>query len=907
MRMQLIKILFLPICLSFFLQAADTRNYFQHNAWTIDEGLPMNTVNAVIQTPDGYLWVGTESGLCRFDGIWFETFNQENTPTFCGSVITSFLVDKTGSLWVATRGDGVIRYQNNAFEPLTEKNGLLSNETWTMIESLDGSIWIGSMNGINRIIKGRITVFPLPRKLAHLAVKSLLEDRKGRIWVGTTAGLALINRKGDELEWEHIGLDGMEICTLCEDRQGNIWVGTVENGLICYGGDEPLTFTTQNGLKDNYIRCLLEDRRGNLWIGSYSAGIGIIPAGTQKILPLQNQEDFSSKNIMSFCEDREGTIWIGTNGGGLNSLRETVITTYTEKSGLSHHNVYGVLQDKRGRVWVGTRENGVNYFEDKHFHTLTTGDGLPSNAVVAMAEGLDGALWFGTMGGGIARYLDGSIDVYNTRHGLSYNFIRSVYADPQGNIWAGTLNGGIHRFENGRFSNVAQVKFRINVLFKDSQQNLWAGTFGNGLHRLKGGDIEIFNTQRGLSNNIVCCIHEDSDHVLWVGTLKGLNRFKDGTFSHLYKKDGLPDDTVYWLIEDPNRDFWISSNRGIYYLRRNDVDNFFAQKVKTVRPVVFGKEAGMRSVECNGGNQPAGCRTRDGRLWFPTTHGLSVIDPLNMGINQTPPPVIIEKVVVNGRNYPVDRELVIPPGKNNIEIRYTALSFIAPEKIQFKYRMEEYDDHWIDAATARTVHYAALSPGHYRFRVIACNSDGVWNETGAMLAIALKPKYYETLLFKIAIFILLPVFILAVYFFIYRRLDQAQFQGKARTLNMNPDETEKCIHKLLYLFNEEKIFKDADITLKSLSSRLLVSPRLLSQIINDRLKVNFHDLINQYRIKEAQRILTDPRSGDKSILDIAYEVGFNSKSAFNRIFKKHANLTPSWYRRRCQESKSAKA
>jgi AraC-like DNA-binding protein len=278
-----------------------------------------------------------------------------------------------------------------------------------------------------------------------------------------------------------------------------------------------------------------------------------------------------------------------------------------------------------------------------------------------------------------------------------------------------------------------------------------------------------------------------------------------------------------------------------------------------------------------------------------------------MGINQTPPPVIIEKVVVNGRNYPVDRELVIPPGKNNIEIRYTALSFIAPEKIQFKYRMEEYDDHWIEASTARTVHYAALSPGHYRFRVIACNSDGVWNEAGAMLAISLRPKYYETLLFKIAIFILLPVFILAAYFFIYRRLDQAQFQGKARTLNMNPEETEKCIHKLLYLFNEEKIFKDADITLKSLSSRLLVSPRLLSQIINDRLKVNFHDLINQYRIKEAQRILTDPRSGDKSILDIAYEVGFNSKSAFNRIFKKHANLTPSWYRRRCQESKSAKA
>jgi ligand-binding sensor domain-containing protein/AraC-like DNA-binding protein len=892
-------IFFLQVCPVFSHPPTRSIDFLQHNMWTVENGLPMNTVMAITQTQDGYLWVGTEAGLARFDGVRFEIFNHENTPLFSSNLITSLLVDDEGTLWIASWGAGVIRYKNHAFDAITKKEGLLGNEVWTIMESVDDSIWIGSRTGLNRIAGGEISTISLPEELSTRVVNYLLEDRSGRIWVGTNGGgLAWVKKRGEDFESEYIGMGGSKIATIFEDRKGAVWIGTMGNGLVRYWGNNRITFTRKNGLSSNDIRCLFEDRFGNLWIGTYGGGINILAADDDHISVFPNQDEFNSDVILCFYQDREGTLWMGTGGSGLNSLRETKIITYTSKNGLSHNNVYGAFQDSEGRLWTGTKGYGVNYFQNNRFFTLTRWDGLSSDSVVCMAEDGAGSLWFGTLGNGVNRYRGGKFEAFDTRHGLSDNSTRAVYADPDGRIWVGTIDGGIHRFQNGKFTLAADVKFRVNTLLKDSRGDLWAGTFGTGLCRLKDGTVEVFDDRRGLSNNIVCCIHEDKEGTLWIGTAKGFNRFQDGKFSQLYKKDGLPDDTVYWILEDYKEDFWISSNRGIYRLCRQEVAAFFNGRISQVKPSVYGTESGMRSIECNGANQPAGWRSRDGKLWFPTTNGLSVVDPINMGINKIPPPVEIEKIIIDGETYPADQKVVTPPGKNNVEIHYTALSFIVPQKILFKYKMEGYDKQWLGPGNSRTAYYTDLPPGEYRFRVMASNSDGVWNDSGAWIELHLKPKFHQTLVFKILLFLLVGFLIFISYCYIRRNIFIQRVKHKSRNSCLTRDETEKYIRKLLYLIEEEKIYKNSDLSIKSLSSKLLLSPRTLSHIINDRLEMNFYELINEYRIKEAQRILTDPDTEALSILEIAHEVGYNSKSAFNRVFKNYTHMTPSEFKKK---------
>jgi len=887
----------------------------------------MNTVVGITQTSDGYIWLGTESGVVRFDGVKFKSFNHENTPVFSGGVVVALIKDREDSLWIGTRGDGLIRYRNGEFRSVTADPGIIHNDVWAIMESRDGSIWVGSTCGLCRIANETVSKIRLPENLSTYTVASLLEDRNGRIWVGTNGGgLVWVKKRGGGFESEYLGPDGLKIAVLFEDRKDAVWVGTMKSGLFRYWEDKRSRFSTKQGLSNINYRCLLEDRFGNLWIGTDESGIKILTAGENRISAFHNRDEFSSNSITSFFRDREGTLWIGTNGGGLNSLREKKITTYSTKNGLSYQIVYGVFQDSGGRIWTGTKGYGVNYFKNNRFFPLTTRDGLSSDSVVTFAETPAGCLWFGTLGGGITRYKDGRFDVFGLRSGLSSLSFRALYADPGGNLWAGTIQGGIHRFVDGGFPLIADVNVRVNCFLRDSKGYLWAATFGRGLCRLKPGNtpqkkieeenIEVFDTQRGLTQNTVLCIHEDRTGNIWAGTLKGLNRLCDGMFKGLLKKDGLPDDIVYCILEDHKNDFWISCNQGIYCLFREEVMAFFKGETQKVTPVLYGKEAGMLSLECNGGNQPAGWKTREGKLWFPTTNGISVIDPMNMGVNNIPPPVKIETVAFNGENVPVPGKgsenniITAPPVTDHIEIHYTALSFIVPGNIRFKTKMEGHDTGWVDAGDSRKIFYTNLSPGEYRFRVTACNSDGVWNDTGASVRINLEPEFYRTDAFRIA---LLLAAVLSVFFIIYtiksvrrRRHKESLVKSKQRSSTLSVEETAAYVRKLKYLIETENVYKDPNLTIKTLASKMVVSPRILSEIINDELGKNFNEFINEYRIKEARRILKNTDTRHRSIIDIAYDVGYNSKSAFNRTFKYFTRMTPSQFRKNAGEKDKGK-
>lgn len=897
--------LVLNIYSSFALDTDKPFNFFLHNQWSSEDGLPLNSVLTMAQTPEGYLWLGTEVGIARFDGVKFDLFTKENTPAFENAIVLTLLAERKGPLWIGTRGGGVIRFLDGDFKTFTVDNGLLSNEVWSLAESGDGSIWMGTRNGVNYFQNGRLFTLPLPKSLSSHYVKAILVDRKGRIWVGTVGGgLVLVEKRGERFEAEYKYLAGKIITTLFEDHLGNIWAGTKEHGLTRIRGNEQFVFNTENGLSGNQIKCICEDPEGNLWIGTKGGGISIYPDRKEKMFPFDDQGTLGSKWINSLAVDQEGTLWIGAQAGGLHSLRDTKISTYTRKNGLSANAVYGVFQDSGGDIWIGTKGFGVNRLRPGNgkIQVYTTREGLSSDAVISMAETPNDILWFGTLGGGINRLAlsSGHIDVFTRADGLADNFVRALYTDAGDTLWAGTGNGHIHRFENGTFTLYKNVKFRVNAILKDREGTLWAATFGGGLLRIKDGNIEAFNKKNGLSGNYVTCLYEDKDGAIWLGTLgSGIDRYKDGIFTHFSKKNGLPDSSIHVFLEDRKNHLWMSSNRGIFCLNRKDIDEFVAGKLNLVTPSVFGVDDGMKSSECNGGNQPPGWRGGDGKLWFPSTKGVSVLDPENIAVNTMPPPIVIEKMIVDGesRGLVNGKPVVVPVGKKNLEIQYTALSFIGPKKILFKFRLEGWEEKWRNVETRRFAVYNNLPPGPYTFRVTACNSDGIWNDTDASLELYLEYKFDQTVAFKIGFPITVFLIVLLLYFSIKKYIAYRRLHRKYKGTVLSPEKSSEYLAKFYYLIENEKIYRDPNLSLESLAAKLKIKPRKISQVLNEHLHKNFYTVINHYRVEEAKKKMLSSDETDLTILDICFEVGFNSKSSFNRVFKSFTGKTPSQFRK----------
>ncbi len=896
--------LLLQVCIVLALDPRMPIDFYRHHIWTVEEGLPMNSVYAVAQTSDGYIWVGTETGLACFDGVEFDVFSRENTPELLNDLVLSLAVDLKGALWIGTRGGGITRYQEGVFRTFTKEQGLLSNEAWALLATGDGALWIGARNGLNRFWEGKISAIPLPGKLSEYNIRALMEDRLGRIWVGTRGvGLLLVEKRGDRFETKFQGLAGQKITALLQDRAGDIWVGTTESGLIRFQDNQPFYYNTRNGLATNYISCLLEDQSGNLWIGAHGSGIFVLKNGKTRFSRFDSRQGLSGNVVCTFYEDRDRTVWIGTEGGGLNSLGDTRITSYSMKNGLSCDIISAIFQDHRGNTWIGNMGSGIDYLNplNNQVQSITTREGMPAYTVVSIAEHPDGRLWFGTLGGGVNRFTleNKKFDIFTTREGLSDNFVRALYVDPAGNLWAGTDTGGVHHFSNGRFTSFANVRFRVNTILKDSRGRLWVGTWGNGLALLQNGNTRIYNREQGLPDNIIMAIYEDTGGALWIGTYSGgLVRFQEDKFAKIGNKDGLPDNTIYCILEDQEHYLWMSSNHGIFYAKRKELEDFCRGKIKRISTTLLTTEDGMKSSECNGGHQPSGWKTREGKLWFPTTKGVSVVDPENIGIDTPPPPVLIKKVIIDGISYDIGNKATAPPGKGALEIHYTGINFTAPKKILFKYKIDELDEQWVDAGMRRTVNYVGIPPGDYRFRVIACNSGGAWNNNGAYFDFYLKPRYYQTLVFKIFFPIGVILIFALLYRFVLSFISLQRQKRKYKGSYLNPQEAKEYLQKMLYLVEVEKVFSDADISLHSLAEKLATSPRNLSQIINEQLGKNFYEFINEYRVNEAKKILVSPRSGQLSVLEIGHRVGFNSKSAFNRAFKQFTHMTPTQFKKK---------
>ncbi|MFN0084785.1 MAG: two-component regulator propeller domain-containing protein [Blastocatellia bacterium] len=729
----------------FALDPAKSITQYRHRAWKTEEGLPQLSVQAIIQTRDGYLWIGTQEGLVRFDGVRFTVFDKQNTPGLKNSSINALLDGKDGSLWIGTSG-GLTRLKDGRFTTYGSQQGLGHDLVYGLEEDREGNLWVATFGGgLSRFRDGKWTAYTVKEGLASNFVTSVRGDRDASLWIATNNGVTRLKDGKFTTLTTRDGLAHNSVFAIYEDRNGNIWIGTA-GGLNLWRNGKIGLYTTRHGLSGNEVRSIYEDRDGNLWIGTEGKGLNRFRGGT--FSSLTTREELSDDFVYSLYEDREGNLWVGTYGGGLNRLSDGKFVTYSTTEGLPENLVRPIFQSHDGSIWIGTQKGGLTHFMDERFTTYTTKDGLAHNGVRAIAEERNGALWIGTSGGGLSRFRDGRFTTYTTKEGLANDYVQALTISRDGSLWIGTRGGGLSHYQKGRFTNYSTREGLsdavVRTILESRDGSLWITTT-DGLNQFRDGRITTYTTGNGLSHDHTYSLHEDRAGVLWVGTFGGgLNRFKDGRFTSYTTKAGLFDDVAFQILEDDDDNLWVSCNKGIYRVSKRELEAFDRGEVNRINCTAYGTADGMKSAECNGTSQPAGVKTTDGRLWFPTVKGVATIDPRNHFSNDLPPPVVIESLLVNQQPHSLTGILELSPDQRDLEIDYAGLSYVAPQKVLFKYKLEGFDKDWVESGTRREAFYTNLPPGNYRFQVMACNNDGVWNQAGAAFEFYLKPHFYQT-------------------------------------------------------------------------------------------------------------------------------------------------------------------
>jgi diguanylate cyclase (GGDEF)-like protein len=739
------------------LDPAKSITQFIHSVWQARDGLPQNTITAIAQTPDGYLWLGTREGLARFDGVRFTIYTNETTPALAQSQILSLLADREGRLWIGTWGGGLTKLERGTFSRFSAKQGLPNELVSAIAQDRQGRLWAGTDGGgLARLDGDRFAPIASQGALGK-QVRAIVEAADG-LWVGSEAGLAHVSPTGEIKSYtEAQGLTHRSIRSLLMSRDGVLWIGT-DHGADRLVNGAFQHFAESEVLSHDLVLALEEDRNGAIWIGTDARSLKRWHNG--KVDTFSSREGLSNDSVYSLFEDREGGIWVGTNLGGLNRLREGLFTPYGRPEGLSHNYMRAVFEDRQGNLWIGTEGGGVNRISNGSVTAFTTKDGLSNDTVFSIIQDRDGAMWFGT-DSGLTRLKDGHLESV-TRPTPYANFaILSLLEDRDGTIWLGTYANGIIRYRDGAFTTLGRKDGlsheTVNVMHQDRAGIIWIGTRGGGLNRYApDGTLTALTRAQGLSDDLIFAIHETNDGALWLGTYGGgLTRMKGGKFAAVKRQHGLHDDVIHRIIDDGQGRYWMSTNRGIFRVSRQELDEVADGKRATLRSIVYGPGDGMRNAECNGGAS-SGTMTRAGRIWFPTIEGVVAIDlPKVAAAAAPPPPVIIEDVIVDDRQAAHDGTLALTPAAQTLVVNFTATSLAKPGAVRFRYRMDGLESEWVSAGTRRTAYYSKLPPGTYRFVVAASNADGEWAESGSGFAVSVAPNWYETTWFMAVVAIAL--------------------------------------------------------------------------------------------------------------------------------------------------------
>ena len=791
---------------AFALDPALDISQYAHTSWKIREGFSKGTITVIAQTPDGYLWLGTEFGLLRFDGV-------RNVP------------------WQPPTGQQL---------PHTYIRSLLA--------ARDGRLWIGTTEGLASWKDGKLTSYP---EVAGLSINALLEDREGTVWAGAqlfpTGRLCAI-QNGRSQCYGQDGSLGRWVVSLYEDSKGYLWAAA-ENGMwrwkpgppklyplpdriigtlqsLTAGGNAGLSIATLGGIRqlvDGKVeafplpatrlqvqpRNLLRDRNGGLWIGT-DQGLLHVHQGRTDVFA--RFDGLSGDYISRLFEDREGNIWVATSDG-LDRFREFAAATLSENQGLSNALVMSVLAVRDGSVFLNTRV-GLNrwdigpitvyrkrrerraqgappYAAEQSAVREIVASGLPDGSAGSLFQDDHGRIWVGSAGG--VGYLED--DRFVPISGVPGGFVNSITEDTLGNLWIVNQNLGLFRLSQGDVQQIPWSSLGHNdpvyrLAADPVQGGLWLGFSQGGVAYFDGQIRASYAATNGLGKGRVNYLRVDHDGTLWAGTEGGLSRLKNGRVATLTSQSGLPCDSVDWVLEDDADSFWLYTVCGLVRIARSELDAWTAAVDKdenaklTIRTTVFDSSDGVRSTASVSSYSPHAAKSADGKLWFAGEDGVSVVDPRHLPYNSLPPPVNIEQITADRKTYDVasaaNGQMRLPPLIRDLEIDYTALSFVAPEKVRFRYKLEGRDRDWQDAGNRRQAFYNDLPPGNHRFRVSASNNSGVWNEAGTFLDLSIAPAYYQTAWFY--------ALCGAVFLALVAALYQLRLRQVARQFNTRMDE-----------------------------------------------------------------------------------------------------------------------
>jgi signal transduction histidine kinase/CheY-like chemotaxis protein/ligand-binding sensor domain-containing protein len=713
---------------------------YAHDSWNSRRDFPGEAIYQIVQTGDGYLWLRTAASLIRFDGVRFlpmdEAVGREPVKAISLNPDGSLLIRTTSrteiykngsfadllppaalpdgdisAVFQVSRTEVLVGSDNFLYSAQPDRIHLLANKTsWirSFLRDHHGRIWIGGKDGLYSYLYGKVIPVPLGR--GPLEVLALAEDRSHRIWLGTSQGLYRLGLDGKSLELAEPGIPLGEVTSILGDRQGNLWVGTGAAGIFrVSAADGKVSFySAEDGLNDSKVLALLEDREGSIWVGT---GNGLDRFRDAKFTPFGPREYLPSGQTQSVIGGKDGSIYVYCEAGGLTRIKDGVVTVLSREEDALSYSGHAMFESKDGSIWAATTKGLAQYKDGRLvLHPLT---GRLAHAFISAISEDDDGLIVTTSEDNALRYLDGDgtpwlFEGQLTPVSSGENYTFSIYREPSGVLWFGTVHG-LFRFARGKRadqSRLAGIDFPVTSISPDDRGNLWLG-----------------------------------------GRTPGITRFRirDGKVTHYTKQEGLFDVYPTRALADVDGNLWISTPDGIYEANGRDLDDFAEGRRAQVRAILYGVVDGMTTRQATlSTTGPGGWRGRDGRLWFTTTKGLVSIDPRLTLHNDQAPPVIIESIEADNRVFPAVHGLQLGPGNDHISFQYTALSFLIPSRVRFKYQLEGYEMGWIDAGTNRVAHYTKLPPGNYRFHVIACNNDGVWNEQGAAIEFYLRPYFYQT-------------------------------------------------------------------------------------------------------------------------------------------------------------------
>ena len=754
---------------------------YQRRSWGPENGLPCSNVNSVTQASDGYLWLGTEEGVVRFDGVRSQVFDRKNDAEIGSNVVYSVREDprRPGEPILGTAGGfgRLVAGKMQAFPSAASP----ANQSGTIIfqDPVDGASWVRTTHGLIRVSPDGGVTGPFEGTPGWPAekIRAVCRDGAGHLRLGTVQGLYQQHEDGNDEAGRRFdllpGWEGKKVDCLIPARSGGLWVASRDAGIGRLAPDG--TFHAYPALTGRLAKAMLEDRAGTLWVGTYDAGLFRLPAsddpGTgSPPMALTTENGLIHNAVNDLCEDREGNLWIATQGG-LQVLGDTRFVNYGPPEGLAGEDVRSIFEDARGRIWMGD-ENGLGMLapgEDRVVnYPLAPSPRRPgNNRVLTIARGDDDDTLLVGTNAGLVRWRDGKVELLPLREDLDRSAVTAFCRDAAGDLWVGT-DSGVYQVRNGEVlthlaADPGLASNTVYALHADRHGNLWVGTHGGLTRRWPDGRITtVQNSGSGRLEGAALSLFEDATGTgdLFVGTYSGLYRLRvadDGgvRITRYTEREGLFNNTAWGMLADARGSLWMSSNKGVSRVALADFARFDRREIPLIPHVAYGVADGMRSREGNGGYQPVACRDRLGRLWFATIKGATMVDPTRVSVNPVPPPVQVEEFLADGKVPPAEATkaprggenkplLKLVPGTQKLDFRYTALSLVNPEANHFRSWLEGFDAGWTEAGTERAAHYTNLPPGNYRFHVQAANADGVWNTQGATLAFRLQPFFYQT-------------------------------------------------------------------------------------------------------------------------------------------------------------------